>query len=85
MKPFAPYRQAALPLDRAVTEPRAKDGDLFGVFAVLWLGSVLRVIVGVQSGEVFGAEASAALIAVCALPLLALGSVRERIRGIKEA
>ena len=81
MKPFGPYRQAAPPLECAVNERRAKDGDLFGVFAVLWLGSVLRVIVGVRTGEVFGAEASAALIVVCALPLLALGSLRERIRA----
>ena len=70
---FAPYRQPALPLERPVGEPRINDRDLIGVFAVLWLGSVLRVCVGLGGGEVFGADASSALVVACALPLFALG------------
>lgn len=48
------------------------DRDLFYVCAVLWVGSVMRVLVGVMRHEAFGAELSLAATAIAALPYAAL-------------
>jgi hypothetical protein len=47
---------------------RYGDINLLGVFAVFWVASVARVAAGVLRHEVFGAEATLALMAVVLVP-----------------
>lgn len=46
----------------------ARDRDLWGVAAVLWLVSLVRVVLGLAHHEVFGVEATAAFACVALIP-----------------
>jgi len=56
----------------------AGDSDLVPVAVVLWLASLARVILAVLHGEVFGAEATFALLCTMLLPWFVL---KARHRG----
>jgi len=49
------------------------DRDLWPVFAILWVGSVARVVAGLAEREQFGFEATLALLCVVAVPWVAMG------------
>ncbi len=66
-----PYRSAWLSTTQ--TQERATfDCELFSVYAVVWVGSVMRVLLGVMRHEPFGAELSLATLTIAALPWAAL-------------
>jgi hypothetical protein len=54
------------------------DSDLGAVSVVLWLGSFIRVAIALAHGEVFGVEASLALVCVLLLPALILRARHAR-------
>ena len=49
----------------------AGDSDLRPIAAVLWVASLIRVGFALMNGQVFGVEATLALICVVLLPLTA--------------
>lgn len=58
----------------------ARDRDLWGVAAVLWLVSLVRVALGLAHHEVFGVEATAAFACVVAIPWLFIIPKDEPLR-----
>jgi hypothetical protein len=67
----SPYRSINVSETR---EPRARerrcDSDLWPAFTLFWMISAARVVEGVLRHEVFGAEATLALMSVVGLPWL---------------
>lgn len=77
----SPYRIAADRPDSPDPAAPSPDVELLPVFVVLWLGSLLRVGFGLETGEVFGSELTLAAMLALALPLAlkdALGSLLRR-------
>jgi hypothetical protein len=65
----SPYRVAAPRAEPFGSgDGRRADGDLLPVLGFVWVVSLLRVAAGLAVGEVFGAEASIAVIALILLP-----------------
>jgi hypothetical protein len=56
--------------------PILDDGELVPVFAIVWIGTILRVIQGLSRGETFGSELTLACFATIVLPLAAKDGVR---------
>jgi hypothetical protein len=69
MQRSEPYRSAWIP---EAARERAPLGEFFLLCAVLWVGSVARVVLGVLRHEPFDAELSLATLTVMALPWTAL-------------
>lgn len=68
-----PYRVAWAPEGEKCTATwLALDRDLASVCAVVWLGSVARVLLGLVRDECLGAELLCAALAVGALPCVTL-------------
>jgi isoprenylcysteine carboxyl methyltransferase (ICMT) family protein YpbQ len=60
------------------------DSGLVVVGALLWLTALVRVLLGLWSHEVFGTEASLALMVILILPWLAIKQLREKWRRAHE-
>ena len=56
------------------------DADLIPAFALVWVASLVRVVGGFARNEVFGTEATLALLMVIVLPLL-LTKAHHRLRA----
>ena len=72
---MSPYRK--LPeVERTPAEPaedeRYPDSDLWPVFIVFWLASVVCVVVALLRHETFGTEATLAALAIVLVPWLML-------------
>ena len=63
----SPYRVAATGVERR-RDDRCADRDLLPVFGFVWAISLVRVVVGLALGEVFGAEATSAVVLLVLLP-----------------
>lgn len=54
------------------------DSGLVVVGELLWLTALVRVLLALQSHEVFGADASLAVVAILVLPWLVFERLREK-------
>lgn len=65
-------RRPAPTLPSTDTNAAAVDPGFLGVWLVLWLGSVLRTVLGLVHHEVFRTEGTLAFLCSLFVPLLAL-------------
>ena len=67
----SPYRSAWSPHTETI-KATSSHADVRCVYVVLWIGSVVRVALGIMHREPLGEELSLATLAVATLPLVAL-------------
>ena len=72
----SPYRVAAEHRDKDGSTEPAPDRELIPVFAILWITSVARVVLGLVQHEAFGQESTLAIFAVLLLPVLVKDALR---------
>ena len=61
------------------SEPVSADRELIPVFALLWMVSLLRTVLGFATAEVFGTEATIAALLTFILPILSFEVVRSAL------
>ncbi len=71
MPGVTPYRSNEIPPPTRATQRRFFDGDLAGVYLMLWIVSVARVVLGLALHQRFDVEMTIATAAVLLLPVLA--------------
>jgi hypothetical protein len=69
---MSPYRSEIRSHGGQGLEKHDCDG-LLTITGLFWLASVVRVVGGIVHGEVFGGEATLALIAIIGIPWILLG------------
>lgn len=75
-----PYRTPPdKPVDSDPSEERA-DADIVGLYAVVWVTTLVKVTLWAASGETFGAGLTLLCILLLVLPLLAKDGVADLIR-----
>jgi hypothetical protein len=65
-----PYRSSDSPSVEDTHEPDEGDSGMLLAFALFWVLSVVRVVGGLLRHEIFGSEATLALMAVVGVPWL---------------
>jgi hypothetical protein len=79
---MSPYRKAAeAPLEASSPRSVLGDEDLWPIFAVVWVGSVARVLAALLQRELFDVEPTLALCVVVAFPV---GLLRRLLRARRD-
>jgi hypothetical protein len=80
---MSPYRTPAAtepPAREDGGEPTCPDGDLFPVLALLWIGSLVRVALGIACPEGRALDFAPAVLAVVVLPYVLARSLSWSLR-----
>lgn len=56
------------------------DADLVGLYAVIWVITLVKVVLSAASGETFGAGLTLLCVLLVVLPVLAKGAIADLVR-----